>query len=82
MSELQPRSLKLEGRTLSVSLILTKPSPYGNKITLNSVWLFLTLQTAQCSSALALVSPMQTPDAERRGGREAIRQHHITEEYL
>lgn len=83
MSELQPRNLKVEGRRmLSISLILTKPSPYGNKITLSSVWLFLTPWTAQCSSPLELVSPMQTPDAERGGGREAIWQHHVTEEYL
>ena len=50
ISEMQPRNLKVEGKMLSISLILTKPSPYSNKTTLSSVWLFLTLQTAQCSS--------------------------------
>lgn len=44
--------------------------------------MFLTLQTARCSSALVLLSSMQTPEAERRGGKEAIWQHPVTEKYL
>lgn len=67
---------------LRTSLILTKPSPYSNRITLSAVWLFLTPQAVQRGSALVLVFPLPTPDAERKGGREAIWQHHVTEEYL
>lgn len=56
---MQPRNLKVEERMLGFSLILIKPSPSSNKIARSSVWLFLTLQTVQCSSALVLVSPKQ-----------------------
>lgn len=65
---------------LNISLLLSKTRPYSKKIPLNSVWLFSTLQIAQCRSALVLVSPMQTPDSE--SVTEAIWQHRVTEEYL
>lgn len=46
MSEMHPRNSEAEGRTFSISLILTKPSPYRNKMTLSSVYV---LDPTDCS---------------------------------